>query len=388
MNQFLGVSGPPVSYGLEYLEFNTYAISEWEAQRDYEGELKSGHFNNWSPGVESTSVVIRVPTKELIFRVKVNGDLFSDPMVRICRWETYPNVPLGESDFFSGNSDMGWVYDADLTEHEAVRLRKSRDGAWELTISFPVVGHRYEIKWAVTDPVRTQIVDSQRRGLAHAYRNVLLSLNENERLRAGLEEWVQKTLETLKFDFGPAVKTNKEDLELAIFSYQDSERNLKLVYSYPGNHDLSKKGFAVPLSEGVVGAAFKRTRVVCYLHPSLTGRSDDVAYLYDDVDADEWSEPIWKFVVAFPLLALLDPSEFGTIEKEAGSPASTVGVVTISSTAMDSGLLRLTPYAPTPKDKNSAEVSWKTVWAFFHLVLPILRGASGQQGDTDVSPNS
>ena len=349
LGQSLLAAGPPVDFGYQYLSFNTYAITEWETAKASERDEREKHPRGRSVGLEFTSVTIRVPVERLVIRVQLpDYDVAPEPLVRVMRWGTHPNLPLAQNDrqFFAGD-ESNWVYDSDVSEHEGKNLSRVEENTWELCVEYPLVGHRYDVKWRIKDKredERDDLMDLVRRGNAQGYRDILLNLSNMPSHRNAAEVWLgAMRAELLVPLYASPLRSVGSDIEVAIFAYDDSKQELRLVLECPpGVKEQPGPPLVVPLGEGVVGAALKRTAVVCYVDPALSGNRNDAAYLFDSAPEDEWGEPKWKFVIAFPLFGISDPLEaFGKGALADWPPFATVGVLTVSSTAPDSGLARL-----------------------------------------------
>lgn len=445
LGQPLASASPAADYGYEYVSFNTYAITEWETVRAYERDQRMDEGAGRSPGMECTGAIVRAPIQELVIRVLLpDYPTPPDPTVRVMRWSSYPDLPQDASRQFVEANGGSWIYDADVTEHESGRLTRVGENRWELRVQYPLVGHRYDIKWRVRDAVEAE-TESQseilRRGIASSYRATLLGLDESPAHLAVVSEWVDSMRAVVSPEFAP-VSGTANDLEVALFAYDDQKQELRLVVERQDKANPSRAApFVVPLAEGVVGAALKRRAVVFYIDPSLSGKRNDAAYLYDDRPEEEWQEPKWKFVVAFPIFGLPDPLDAfvdGALDRS-WSPATIVGVLTLASTAPDSGLVRLThPLAgapealaggvaketapaprPTPaavsattaetpqapavaaenpnegaaselKKEDEVKLTYNVVWAWAHLLLARLKTTSVQQNahpvDTPAAP--
>lgn len=344
LGQPLAAATPPASYGYRYLSFNTYAITEWETVKACAREKLTGENRGRAVGMEFSSVVVRVPIENLVLQLSLPPNASApDPQVRVMRWRTYPDVPLDDTKHFVETDESGWLYDSDTTEHEAGRIARTGENEWQLSISNPLVGHRYEIRWRVRDSAETEDqggVDTSRRGLAEFYRKALLELDSHPARKKSAESFAKAFLEELcKPSFPSLSYQEDDDLEVAMFAYDDDRQELRLVLAHPGNVPSSSTlPLRVPLNEGVVGAAFKRTAVVCYVDPNLSGSRDDAAYLYDSAPEGKWQKPKWRFVVALPIFAASDPFDPDLAPLGKWSPAGTVGVMTISSSSPASGL--------------------------------------------------
>ena len=365
-------TSPPVDYGYQFVCFNTYAITEWETITACQRDKSVGRLRGRAPGLEFTSFVVRVPTRTLVIRLQLPADtLTTEPYVHVSRWSWYPDIPLDEARQFFDARPGEWTHDTDLTTHEAGNLVHIGSNAWELRVEFPLVGHRYDIRWRVEAPALTlaeRREETSRRGRAESYRKSLLG---DAALQGRLKNWAADLREWLLPHFKAHVP-KADDVEIAAFVYDGETHSLRQVFSYPGpTQGAALLPLDVPLGEGVVGAAFKRSEFVMYIDPALTGSTDDAAYLYDR-SGDAGGHPKWRFVAAFPVFALDDPfASLNGMSFDDWDPQSTVGVLTISSIESDSGLLNLTDdlqaaeapvlvdSAPPPSTAQSEQADWE-----------------------------
>ncbi len=408
----LTVAGALVDLGYRYVSFNTYAITEWETLKARARDLRLEQGKGRAAGLEFTGVVVRSPMRELVLEVQLPISMIApEPMVRVMRWHSHPDLPLDKWRHFREDADeQGWVYDSDATEHEGGRLIRIGENRWQFRVSHPMVGHRYEVKWRVRDVEidrANQGLETARRGLAKAFREILLSPLTYPFHAAAARDWLSTLHEAvIQPDFG-ATLGRPDELEVAVFAYDDENQELRLSLAFPSTPVYpGKVPMSVPLGEGVLGAALKRSAVVFYIDPELSGSTDDAAYLYQDLPDAEWTSPKWKFVVAFPLLSFLDPLETRS-ENYLGalSPAGTVGVLTLSSTATDSGLWKLTesvamhtnrartdepmgPHLPSaestvPSSEVQADVQsdalWELIWTYAQWLLARLSEVSDEE---------
>lgn len=420
-------TSPPVDYGYQFVCFNTYAINEWETITACQRDERIGTRRGRAAGLEFTSFVVRVPTRTLVLRLQLPIDSRPiEPYVQVSRWSYYPDIPLADARQFYDMRPGEWAQDSDLTLHEAGNLVHIGSNAWELRVEFPLVGYRYDIKWRVRSP-SLQLVERReetaRRGRAEAYRAGLL---QDESLRTRLIDFNAQLRDWLSPQFRARV-SKEASLDVAFFVYDAITQSLRQVVETPSSPSSSSseaagKALDVPLGEGVVGAAFKRSEFVMYIDPALTGSTEDAAYLYDQAAGDQPKQPKWKFVAAFPVFALEAAyDDLNGLSFEDWNPQSTVGVLTVSSTAHDSGLLSLTddtavadthrdevvetPPAPdasatvpsegaagqteqppeSPPDSAASLPTAQEVWGLAHLMLEYFT-STGVNPDTDDPP--
>lgn len=394
-------TSPPVSYGYQYLCFNTYAVTEWETltavQRDERQKLARGRV----AGLEFAAYVVRVPVRNLSVRIQLpNYAVPAEPFVQVMRWSTYPVTDLDEARNFVDRTPGGrWVLDTDLTAHESGNLKHLGSSVYELNIAYPLVGHRYDIRWRVRSPdvgVPARRIETARRGHGEAYREALMGLVEDDGLRRALEDWTNQFREFLLASYA-ALLPNPDDLHVATFVYDQANQELRRVlHSRPDDQEGGGM-LAVPLGEGVIGAAFKRSEFVMYIDPELTGSTADGAYLYENAPEGKWRPPKWRYVAAFPLFAFDEPvTAVEGLSFEGWGPQTTVGVLTIASTASDSGLLSLTTPQGEDEDgtgddeareSHGASVQVPTAQAGTEL-SPSEDSSPGQTSEASASPRA
>ena len=356
-------SAPPASYGWQYLCFNTYAVTEWETVTAVERDQRLGAHRGRVPGLEVSSFVVRVPVRTLVLRLQLPASLGPvEPFAQVMRWSGYPDIPLDDASQFHNDGPGEWVHDSDLTRHEAGALVAIGSGAWELRVDYPLVGHRYDVRWRVAPQppwVAPGHEDPARRGRAIAYRRALLELAAWPGLQDGLQGWAAAMRNELLLPYFGAHLPLPGDLELALFVYDSDQQALRQVLAWPAAGLLPARPLVVPLGEGVVGAAFKRSDFVIYVDPALSGNAEDAAYLYQSGQEDQWAEPDWKVVWAFPIFALEHPLvDLQGLSFDDWGPQETVGVLTIASRASDSGLVRLADEAAADPEAPAPGTAW------------------------------
>lgn len=445
LGQQLAAPCPPQSYGFKYVSFNAYAVNEWETElfrsmsrvkyferrrsqassrvgiapapgnRAGQAPLLEGVLgansgtagqvpeadpasrSESNAGYEFTSFVVRVPVAELEFELALPDTALSpDPQVRVMRWSTYPDVPLDDYRHFVERNGE-WVYDSDATQHEAGSIFKE-DEHWTMQVKHPLVGHRYDIRWRVRGASDVDSgIELWRKGCAMQYRQALLQVDDGRRLE--LQQFLREFLTWLcKPLLVPLVPGAVDSMGVALFAYDETCRELRLVLSEPSSS--SYENYSVPLNEGVVGAAFKRSAPVCYVHPELSGRHDDSAYLYDRT-FNRVEMGRWRYLVALPIFASTEPFRIHDDRVTHGwLPAATVGVMTLFSESPVSGLARIAIGAPLrsprskrnprslPKGKASTELDYNLIWAYAHVLLSIFESPEQPGPGPDTDPAS
>ncbi|WP_177200829.1 metallophosphoesterase [Roseateles sp. YR242] len=345
------LTGPAVDYGYQYKCFNTYAITQWEtvaaSEREalHQDDQQPRRPRERVPELELTSYVVRAPLRALVFKVQLPAsEQALKPFMQVMRWSTYPATPLDPYGQFHEHGAPGeWVSDAELTAHESANLIQRGDNLWELNVAYPMVGHRYDVRWRA-EPARLAAPtrDSTRsRGRTLALRSALLDVPTVQANVTALREWEQFFRDALK---SMTSQTGAlDDIEIAMFSYDEARHDLiqALVLSPTKPYLIPRHPLVVPLGEGVIGAALKRSQPVMYVDPLLSGSKHEAAYLYageEDTPAGPSTRLAgtrWKYVVAFPL-----SSDVAGEDLDWG-PHTTVGVLTLSSARVDSGLVDL-----------------------------------------------
>ena len=185
-----------------------------------------------------------------------------------------------------------------------------------------------------------------------SYREVLLNLRARPDLLDSMQNWAVGMRESVLVPYFGAHVPRKDDLELALYIYDEANQEFKQVLECHGQGSVEPaQPLTIPLGEGVVGAAFKRSDFVIYIDPALVGA--DAAYLFQPQDDAEWAIPEWKFVWAVPIFAFKGFPGTADINFGGWGPQATVGVLTISSKASDSGLLKFAQ-ASKPEEVGTA----------------------------------
>ncbi|WP_081058456.1 MULTISPECIES: metallophosphoesterase family protein [Burkholderia] len=346
LNQQLTLAVPAVTFGYKYLEFNSYVVSEWEAEQaallDKAAERPAGRV----PGLDFTSLVVRTPARRLTLSVdggNVMGAL--QPEVRVMRWSTYPKIGLDIAGEFAEDASGHWVLDAVLSKHEQAHLRKSKDNGWVLDIEYPMVGHRYDIAWpAPEQPVvdhtavrralamrRRILDDSRQRGMAP-------SANASERLTHYLSACTSIWYDKLK-----SPVDCREQFAAAMFVYDDDNQCLTEVSEFRVGEGAvladRSKYLDLPLGIGLASATMKTSLVLTYCDPELGVTNSEGAYIYEVIP--DGHKQKWKVLVALPIYPLPLDDDVWTIPEAGRAHQEAIGVLTLASTAADSGLLRL-----------------------------------------------
>jgi len=407
------LTGPALDYGYRYKCFNTYAITRWETIAACERESRLRR-QAATPArgprlrlaeLEVTSYVVRAPLRQLVLRVQLpGGDYPLKPFVQVMRWSTYPATPLDEFLQFHEHGTAGeWVNDAELTAHESGHLSQIGEDVWELRVSYPMVGHRYDVRWRV-EPFRPSVPlqDTTRiRGRTLAMRAILLSRATMEAYEGPLRAWESEFRDVLG---GVSSEGHVlDDAEIAMFTYDESRHDLvqSLVMAPSKDYVVPRQPLVVPLGEGVIGAAFKRSLPVMYVDPLLSDSQHEAAYLYSEGEGGTTAATAagptggalsgtrWKYVLAFPL------SAYSAGVTADWGPHTTVGVLTVSSERLDSGLVELVgpmsrlaagalaePDDEPPGDGDEGEPGaahaaarrdlGKVLWIFAHLLVDYL----------------
>lgn len=325
------------NFGVRWKVVSSFATSHWECSAMGQKD-----------GRDWVSLDVLVPTRQLRLAVRL-PDRFRNPQpkLRVWRCPTYPLLDVDEQGDIDETKALGeWTLDPDLTELERPQVRLT-DDTWEVVVDYPIVGHRYELRWRVD--VDSGPTSTQRAEVARQIRRTLLDIGRKEPGRPELlASQANEMLGKLAVQFVEPLIGSRfaldERLDCALFAYDDEAREFRLVAS-GGNKAVEHKLISIPLNAGVTGAAFKHRGVSLYIQHYAPGLEASGAYVYPP-SADN-SSPDYAALLAIPLsLGDVDPtSQEGTAEApdltRPAPPEEAIGVFTIASTASDSKLISL-----------------------------------------------
>jgi 3',5'-cyclic AMP phosphodiesterase CpdA len=348
LNRTIGSASQPVSYGIDYRSINTFVMSGWEAKL-------LGRENDW------ISVLVRFPMRELKLTVKLpEGITDLRPKVAVRRHVRYPDLQLdADGDLTQTGTRADYEVDSAMTEHEQANLIETLPGMWTLTVEYPLVGFQYSIEWVLR--IRPDQWDERRAGEAAELRRTLLraagtvGTSSPAPVMHVIDEGLNAMLTYLKRAYGSRTRAD-EAMRLALFVFDDEKRELRRIAEVGDEPPRQLVPFGIPMGQGVAYRAFRRTSFQLYRCPTLTGGLSDGAYLYwppgDAPNVD------YAVLAAFPMLLPL-PQDGGEPEsaERVLPPQEAIGVYSIASDALDSGLLSLSsdPARPRP----AAEEEWK-----------------------------
>lgn len=348
LNQELTLAVPAVNFGFTYVEFNTYVVSEWEAEQAAMLDKKQERPAGRVAGLDFTSFVVRTPASRLQLSVE-GGELMKglQPDVRVMRWSSYPKIKLDSAgEFVEDATEGGWVWDANLSNHERANLRKCDNDRWMLEVEYPMVGHRYDIAWQVQETAELDMnairrAMAMRRRFLDDYRQRGMSPMHNacDRLAEMLSGCTRVWFERLRSRID-----RRELFASAMFIYDDDTRGLREVAEIRVGggsvHTARSKDLDLPLGQGIASATMKNGTVVTYCDPELGGAGSEGAYVYET--KPDGRKQKWKVMVALPIYAMPSGDDFWSIFRAGRAHQEAIGVLTLASTAADSGLLRMT----------------------------------------------
>jgi hypothetical protein len=323
-------------YGVHWHMVNSFATSLWECAAMGQGDGK-----DW------ISVAVRFPTKRLKLVVQL-PKTFRDPspqlLVRRCT--EYPLMIVTPHGDIATADDKKWEIEPDWTELEKSNIHMS-DHRCEVDIEYPLVGHRYELRWRVDTEVTT--TTSERRGQAMQIRDTLLTLAKpngaaSQQLASHANDMLQKVTQQLLKPLLGSKYALDEQLECALFIYDDVGKSFRLVAAGRTLGSGLPMVKDIPLNAGISGAAFKHRGVSLFISPSCAGSDDDGAYIYFADDSPDTERPEYAALLAIPLhLGDLDPErEVPAQDKQMpAAPEEGIGIFTIATTAKDNQLLSL-----------------------------------------------
>lgn len=325
------------AYGVKWHLVNSFATSRWECiamgQRDE---------HDW------VSVFVRFPARRLKLSIEL-PETFLQPKPRLLveRSPDYPLLHIDEyGDITTAATGSKWVIDPDFTDLEKNNLRLVSN-RWELDIEYPLVGHRYQVRWLVKTEVAP--TTAERIGMALQLRRSLLKLVNPQAepaigLAANAHQILKKMTDQLLHPLLGSRYALDEQLDAALFVYDDSRKLFQLVAEgrRPDNAPLNIT--RIPLNAGISGAAFKHRGVSLYLCPECAESHDDGAYVYFPDDFPEENRPDYAALLAIPLhLGDLFPVKGEAQDDQVPAPPEEmIGIFTITTTARDNKLLGLT----------------------------------------------
>lgn len=330
-------------FGLKWRAVNSFATSQWEclAMRQEDGR-------DW------ISMGIRIPTKRLILSVQLPSTFNNpSPRVFVSRHPDYPLLHINEHGDIDMRGQTIWEIDADLTELEKANVRMI-DNRCELDVEYPVVGHRYELRWRVDTEVAP--TTPPRSGLAEQIRRTFLRVahpNDDPiatKLATLANDMLKKVTDQIIHPLIGSRYSLDEHLDCALFVYNDVEKRFELVAEGRKRDSGPLLVREIPLNAGVSGAAFKHRGVSLYICPSCADTAEDGFYVYFPDNAPAQARPDYAALLAIPLqLRDLDlsytvqssPARPSAQPQNPIAPEELIGVFTIATDARDSKLLTL-----------------------------------------------
>ena len=381
-------------YGVTWRLVNSFATSHWECMAMGQEDVR-----DW------VSTVVRLPSKRLRLVVAL-PETFNNPspQVVVRRCPDYPLMRVNEQGDIATDESKPWEIDPDLTELEksSVRIIGNR---CELDVEYPVVGHRYELRWRVDTEVAS--TTAQRRGLAQQIRSTLLKLahpkktvnthrstagvgneglaaeNTNlapidgkvNQLAALANEMLKKLTEQLIDPLIGSSYSLQEQLDCALFVYNDAGKTFDLVAEGRAHDKAPMVVREIPLNAGVSGATFKHRGVNLYICPSCAGSDEDSAYVYYPEEVPTEQRPEYAALLAIPLSLgdlIPEPTSQSSEEQQIPvAPEELIGIFTIATDAPDNKLLTLTgPSGGVVNDLQKHELVAE-LWA---IAVQYLRG--------------
>ncbi len=325
LNRAITSGTRPIDYGINHRSINTFLVSGWEASR-------LDRDDDW------VSILPRFPTRRLLLTVTIpDGVTDLRPRVSVRRRKGYPDLSLDDYGDLSQTGDEEYEVDAAMTEHEQENLFEAKPGTWVLDVEYPLVGFQYRVEWILR--VRPDQWDGGRVGDAAELRRTILRAwatlpKSPSPVMVELEQRLEGLLKYLKVRYGSKTRPD-EDMRLAIFIYDDDKDELRRVAEVGGKPSRELPPFAIPMGEGVAYRAFRNPSFQLYRCPQLQGGLSDGIYLYRTENDGPQRE--YSVLAAFPMLLPRPSTEIGAIERA----QETIGVFSVATDALDSGLLRV-----------------------------------------------
>ena len=372
----------PLDYGIEYVTFNTLALTGWEIEQAMARDRRLGRSSTRAPGIDWTGQVVRFPCRQLVLSVQIPVRYTGRPAARVMRWSTYPHLALDRNWVFEEDDGGQWLYDSDQSQHEKNGLTLGENEVWTLCVDFPVVGYRYDIVWQLDDGCRP--VDA----LAAAYARGIRARRLHEAAsQAPSDGGLQGVTDDLFERFGSQTAIG-ERFGVGVFIYDDLTQELVLTWhavaiGRPAAADppaSRARSLRIPLGEGVAGATFKRRALTAYVSPDIPGGTNDGAYLHPGGEkAADGAD--WQVIVALPLFVQMQGGDLRSALDPIGTPHETVGVLSVASTAPDSQLLRLIEHLrrePADPDERGDDGPDDALASLLYALWFIVQGRVGQ----------
>ena len=354
LNRAITSASKPINYGIKHRSINTFLVGTWEA-----GLLKRGE--DW------VSLLVRFPTRRLRLTVKIpDGVTDLRPRVSVRPRTGYPDLKLDTYGDLDQTGDEDYDVDAAMTEHEKDKLSEAEPGTWVLDVGYPIVGFQYRIEWKLR--LKRDDWDGRRAGEAAELRCSLLRAWQTSPTSATMAH-IESTLlgmhKYLKICYGSKLRPD-ETMRLALFIFDEQQRVLRRIAEVSDAPTQSLLPFEIPMGEGVAYRAFSRGSFQLYRCPALQGGLSDGSYLYWP-DGTVGSAPDYAVLAAFPMLL---PNK---VAADFQPMQETIGVFSVATDALDSGLLSLS--MDSDRERPGADDEWKRlpgVAAAFALGLQTL----------------
>jgi hypothetical protein len=147
---------------------------------------------------------------------------------------------------------------------------------------------------------------------------------------AQLQRGLEAMLKYFKGRYGSKSRAD-ETMRLALFIFDDQEHVLRRIAEAGVTTSGPMAPFEIPMGEGVTYRSFRRPSVQVYRCPALQGGLSDGIYLYWP-EGEHGPNPDYAVLAAFPMML---PAEY------VPPPQETIGVYSVWSDALDSGLPKL-----------------------------------------------
>jgi len=345
-------STPEASYGVECKMFNAFAMTEWEMNQHKHRTTRLNSEERF-PAQESAGLIVRIPTRKLRLLVELPSNLDSPNVaIQVLRSRRQSDLDIDEVNECKIPADLPWVLDHGMTEHERQFFGPISERTWKLEVEYPLVGYCYQVCWHVRGTLENP--SRQIAAQAMSLRDILIKASSVNTDSPTFSVDARKGLDSLarfiKEEYG-SLQSTDETISIVFFLYDESTQTLKPVAEGFAGPEPHTGMFDVPLAEGVTGAAFKSRRTQFYLSPRLPGGTRDGAYLYRPEGQVEHNfGALIALPVAHPLC--LARRNRTLVDEEAYPPQETLGVVTIASSSLDTGLQQFLP--PDKEDSLSA----------------------------------
>jgi len=343
-NREINSGSEPLDIAVEYSSFNSYTLTEWEAEEVGRVGSAADSKDKGTPYFQRMGMTMKYPCEELVLRLRVGEKLGGlRPRLRVYRPVTWDAVSL---------NDVGemvvkeFVPDSEMSEAEVGMLGGGMNREWEAHIRFPLPAFQYRLRWDLRE-VQNLPPGAEALGkVAHA-RRVLVEHGRRRQLASGpgvVGELLGEFLNA--FPKAWRAKDKAERLSASMMVYNPQKGNLRMVDGARTWDEELSWDLKFSIGEGLAGAAFKQGRPLLFVRPALEGRiaegtsSGSGLWLEPRSFAGDGFKTRYEVMVSVPFTESQLSREWQAGERSLGA-REIVGVVNIGTTSSLSALVRL-----------------------------------------------